>query len=73
MSLTPPAEDNGPLRINEAARIADVSRGTIYNWIEDRKFKSWVVSRRGLERGIHYIDRKGFLEFVKSELERASV
>ena len=55
--------------VKEAAQKAKASAGMIYNWLAEERFKSWVVKRRGFERGIRYIDRASFEEFLKSITE----
>jgi len=37
---------NSILTVQEAARIAKVSRRTIYNWIDKGKIVVWMCSRR---------------------------
>jgi predicted site-specific integrase-resolvase len=61
------------LRIREAAEQAHTSRATIYRWIEQGFFKSWVVKRRGFERGIHYIDKASFEAFLNSQKQEEEV
>lgn len=55
------------LRVKQAAEEARCSGGMIYVWIDERRFKSWTVTRRGYERGIRYIDAKSFRDFLKSQ------
>jgi excisionase family DNA binding protein len=57
------------LRPKEAAQIARVSVGMIYRWLHEGRFKSWTVTRRGFERGVRYIDRSTFENFLKSQRE----
>ena len=57
------------LRPKEAAQIARVSVGMIYRWLHEGRFKSWTVVRRGYERGVRYIDRTSFENFLKSQRE----
>jgi Helix-turn-helix domain len=57
------------LRPKEAAQIARVSVGMIYRWLHEERFKSWTVVRRGFERGVRYIDRATFEDFLKSQRE----
>jgi hypothetical protein len=59
------------LRVKSAAQEAKTSPGTIYNWIKENRFESWVVKRRGYERGIRYIDRESFENFLRSQREEA--
>ena len=66
---TPGVDESGPLKVKECARKAKASAGTIYNWLKEDRFKSWVVKRRGFERGLRYIDRASFEEFLKSITE----
>jgi hypothetical protein len=63
------------LRPKQAAEMAAVSVGTIYVWLNEDPppFKTWVVKRRGFERGIRYIDRISFEKFLKSQREDATV
>jgi Helix-turn-helix domain len=60
--VTPPDR----IRAKEAARLAQVSTGTIYLWMHGKKFKTWNVKARGKERGIRYIDRSSFEAFLNS-------
>jgi len=69
LTAAPAADESGPLRVKEAAQKAKASAGMIYNWLAEERFKSWVVKRRGFERGIRYIDRASFEEFLKSITE----
>jgi excisionase family DNA binding protein len=55
------------LRVREAATVARVSPGTIYVWIHENRFRSWIVTRRGFQRGLRFIDRASFEEFLRSQ------
>jgi len=59
------------LRMKEAVRRAQVSRPTLYNWIKEGRFHSWVVKRRGRENGIRFIDRASFEAFLSAQREEA--
>jgi hypothetical protein len=65
-SLRVTVSDAQPLRIRpkEAAQVARCSVGTIYLWIHAGHFRTWVVRRRGKERGIRYIDWESFKRFL---------
>jgi hypothetical protein len=69
--LPEPAGDR--LRPKEAARIGRTSVATIYVWGKEGKFRWWTVKRRGLERGIRYIDATSFFAFLESQKEEAPV
>jgi hypothetical protein len=64
-----PLGERDRLRAKQAAKMADASVGTIYAWMkeEPRPFETWVVKRRGFERGIRYIDKASFERFLKSQ------
>ena len=64
-----PLDDDRPYRPKQAAQKAQVSVGTIYVWGHEGRFKWWTVKRRGFERGIRYIDRASFENFLKSQRE----
>ena len=64
-SLAPPVTDR--LRVKQAALLAGVSPGTIYVWIHENRFRSWIVTRRGFQRGLRFIDRATFEEFLRSQ------
>jgi len=74
MNTTNSVADDQPLadistdriRPKEAARIGEVSVGTIYAWMHLKCFDNWDVRRRGRERGVRYISRKSFMEFLQS-------
>jgi hypothetical protein len=51
--------------------MAQVSVGTIYAWGHEGRFKWWMVTRRGYERGCRYIDRQSFENFLKAQKEEA--
>jgi Helix-turn-helix domain len=55
------------LRVKEAAQLARVSVGMLYRWMTEDRFKSWVVTRRGYTRGVRFIDRASFEEFLRSQ------
>jgi hypothetical protein len=57
------------LRVKQAAEEAGFSPGMVYVGIKEGWFKSWVVKRRGYERGIRYIDAKSFRDWLKSQRE----
>lgn len=58
-----------PLRIKEAAKQASVSAGTIYNWMDEQRFKHWRVCPPGKNRGLTFIDRASFEAFLASMQE----
>jgi transposase len=62
-----PVSANDRLRTKEAAAIARVSVGMIYRWMGEGRFKTWVVTRRGFTRGVRYVDKPSFEEFLKSQ------
>lgn len=66
-SFSPLLATTDRLRVKEAAALARVSVGMIYRWISEGRFKSWTVTRRGYERGIRYIDKTSFDEFLHSQ------
>jgi hypothetical protein len=68
-SITTPA-GNDRLRVKEAARLAQVSPGTIYVWIHESRFRTWIVTRRGFQRGLRFIDRASFEEFLRSQRDQ---
>ena len=70
ITSTEPLEDR--LRSKQAAQRARVSVGTIYAWMKEKRFESWVVKRRGFERGIRYIDRESFENFLQSQRSEVS-
>lgn len=53
--------------------MARVSVGTIYAWLHEGRFGTWVVKRRGFERGCRYIDKASFENFLKSQREEIPV
>jgi excisionase family DNA binding protein len=55
------------LRVKEAAVLAHVSLGTIYVWIHENRFRTWIVTRRGFQRGLRFIDRASFEDFLRSQ------
>jgi hypothetical protein len=57
------------LRMKQATQMAEVSKPTVYQWIRDGCFKSWTVKGRGRLRGIRFIDRKSFEEFLAGQRE----
>ena len=57
------------LRVKQAAQEGKCSNGMVYVWIHENRFKSWVVKRRGYERGIRYIDAKSFRAWLASQRE----
>jgi hypothetical protein len=60
-----PANDR--IRVKQAAALAGVSVGTIYVWMAEGRFKTWTVRRRGFTRGIRFIDKVTFDDFLKSQ------
>jgi excisionase family DNA binding protein len=66
-SFSAPVVTTDRLRVREAAAIARVSTGTIYVWIHENRFRTWVVTRRGFQRGLRFIDRASFEEFLRSQ------
>lgn len=58
-----PATGDG-LRPHQAAEVANVSVGTIYNWLP--LLKTWTVTRAGRARGLRYISRASLESLVKS-------
>jgi hypothetical protein len=60
------------LRPKEAARMAGVSVGTIYNRMDEDLFKNWQMKRRGFERGIRFIDRASFEKFLAEQAQGAT-
>jgi excisionase family DNA binding protein len=58
------------LRVKEAARLAQVSPGTIYTWIHENRFRTWIVTRRGFQRGLRFIDRASFEQFLQSQRDQ---
>jgi hypothetical protein len=66
-SLPIPIGTNDRLRTKEAAVIARVSVGLIYRWLNEGRFKSWTVTRRGFTRGVRFIERRSFEEFLSSQ------
>jgi hypothetical protein len=58
---------NDRIRVKQAAALAGVSPGTIYVWMAEGRFKTWTVRRRGFARGIRFIDKVTFDDFLKSQ------
>jgi hypothetical protein len=58
------------IRVREASEQGHVSKGMIYVWLnqDSPPFESWVVRRKGFERGIRYIRKSSFLQFIESQL-----
>ena len=58
---------NKPSRIRpkEAAESVPCSIGTIYNWMDEGKFKHWSMNAPG-KRGMRFIDRASFEAFLDS-------
>jgi predicted mannosyl-3-phosphoglycerate phosphatase (HAD superfamily) len=59
------------IRPKEAAALSHCSVGTIYVWMGEKRFKHWEVKQRGRERGLRYIDRSSFMEFLAKQREEA--
>jgi hypothetical protein len=74
ITIDPPAQVAAVdrLRVKQAAVEAACSPGMIYVGIKEGCFKSWVVRRRGYERGIRYIDAKSFREWLNSQREEVT-
>jgi hypothetical protein len=58
---------NDRLRVKEAKELARVSTAQIYLWLHEGRFGTWVVKRRGYERGVRFIDRPSFEAFLQSQ------
>jgi hypothetical protein len=59
------------LRPKGAAALVPCSVGTIYNWMEEDRFKHWSIKIPGKKRGIRFISTTDFLRFLaKMEQER---
>jgi hypothetical protein len=51
------------LRAWQAAELANVSIGTIYNWLP--LLKTWTVIRPGSSRGMRFVSRASLEELMK--------
>jgi hypothetical protein len=51
------------LRAYQAAEFANVSIGTIYNWLP--LLNTWTVNRPGVKRGIRFISKSSLEDLLK--------
>ena len=54
------------LRPKGAAALVPCSVGTIYNWMDEGRFKHWSIKPRGKNRGLRFIDTADFMRFIAS-------
>jgi Helix-turn-helix domain len=57
------------IRPKEAAQMVPCSIGTIYNWMDEQRFKHWRICPPGKNRGLTFIDRASFEAFLASMQE----
>jgi hypothetical protein len=57
------------LRPKAAAALVPCSIGTLYNWMEQNRFKHWMLTPPGKNRGLRFIDTADFMRFL-AEMEQ---